>query len=94
MRMRSLGEHGAVRTGRAVALYGLMLLPVALLPAFLGLAGKAYLMGAVALGVGFVGLALHMAARCDDGTARRLFRASLLFLPLLFALMALDKVGP
>jgi len=92
-RMMSMGEHGARRTGWAATLHALALVPVAALPALLGLAGPIYLVGALALGVGFLVLSVHMAVRCDDVVARRLFRGSLLFLPLLFLLMALDRVG-
>ena len=93
-RMMSLGGRGAVQTGRMAVVHGLALVPVALLPAWLGLSGNMYFVGALILSTLFLALAVHMATRCDDTTARRLFRGSLLFLPLLFILMALDKVAP
>jgi len=92
-RMMSMGEHGARRTGWAATLHALALVPVVAAPTLLGLAGPIYLTGALLLGVGFLVLSVHMAVRCDDVAARRLFRGSLLFLPLLFLLMALDRVG-
>ena len=66
------------------------LVAASLVPAMLGLAGNLYLFGALILG-GFV---LMAAARFDDGTleprAVQLLAASLFYLPLVLALLALD----
>jgi protoheme IX farnesyltransferase len=94
LRMLPLVEHGPRRTGLVAVLHALALVPVALIPSLIGLTGTVYLIAALVLGLGFLGLSLHLALRCDDGTARRLFRGSILYLPLLFAVMALDKAGP
>ena len=68
----------------------LALVAASLIPAVLGLAGTLYLYGAVILG-GFV---LVAAARFDDGTLKpravQLLAASLFYLPLVLALLALD----
>jgi len=93
-RMLPHGDSGARRTGWTAALHGAALIPVALLPAVLGMAGNAYFFGALAMALAFFALAVHMAQRCGDGRARLLFRASLIFLPLLFALMVVDRVVP
>ena len=85
---------GERRTGRVAAVHAAALLPVVVLPSVFGLAGSLYLAGAIVLAVGFLAASVHLAARCDDTIARRLFRASLVFLPLLFLLMAFDRVTP
>jgi protoheme IX farnesyltransferase len=68
----------------------LALIAASLMPAVLGLTGALYLAGAVLLG----GLFVVAAARFDDGTLRpravQLLVASLLYLPLVLALLALD----
>jgi protoheme IX farnesyltransferase len=93
-RMLPLVRHGPRRTGLVAVFHALALLPAAALPALLGMAGDLYLAGSLVLSAAYLGLALRLALRCDDRRARRLFRGSLLYLPLLFALMALDKVVP
>jgi len=94
LRMLPGAPGGERRTGRVAVIHALALLPVVALPSVLGLAGRVYLAGGLLLALGFLAASVHLAARCDDTIARRLFRASLLFLPLLLLLMALDRVGP
>jgi heme o synthase len=76
-------------TGRQSVLYALALLLVSLLPAPLGMAGPLYFFGALALGGGFVYYALRLAlSPASHARAAALFRYSLLYLPVLCALMA------
>ena len=75
-------------TGRQAALYAMGLIPVSLLPAVMGLAGRWYFVGALALGVTYLVGALHLLMMPDDVTrARRLFRLSLLYLPALLTML-------
>jgi protoheme IX farnesyltransferase len=77
-------------TGRQAVLYALALLVVSLLPAPLGMAGALYFFGALALGVGFVYYGVRLALAPENHAhASSLFRYSLLYLPVLCALMAL-----
>ena len=68
------------------------LLGVGLLPTLIGLTGPVYFFGAFTLGVFFLGCGLAQALSRSAPAARRLLLASLLYLPTLLALMALDKV--
>lgn len=79
-------------TGRQAALGALALLPVSLLPALAGVGGAVYAVGALVLGVFFVQRAVAFAWSRSPASARGLLRASLLYLPLLLALMFLDRV--
>lgn len=72
----------------------LVLIPVALLPTPLGLAGRLYFAIALVLGVGLLWRAVALACSGSAGDARRLLTASLVYLPVLLATMALDKVPP
>jgi protoheme IX farnesyltransferase len=78
-------------TGQQIVIYTLMLLPVSLLPTVLGLSGKVYLVGAIILGGLFLHSALKAAFSQSRQQARRLLLASVLYLPLLFILMVVDR---
>jgi len=69
----------------------ILLLPLSLTPVFLGRAGLAYLATAVVLGCGFLYLADRLALQRSNAMARRLLHASIIYLPLTFALMVLDR---
>jgi protoheme IX farnesyltransferase len=62
------------------------------LPYATGLFGAIYLVVALTLGVGFVGLALHLLMRPSRAAAIRLHLASLFYLAVLFGAMATDRV--
>ena len=74
-----------------VVLYGMALIPVTLLPVAMRMAGPGYLLAAVALGLAFLGFGIHCAVRKRRADARRLFLASIVYLPALLAAMMLDK---
>lgn len=78
------------QVARQILLYSSALLPVSLLPSLVGVCGFLYFFGALALGMGFVGLSLVSLTRLNE-KARALFRASILHLALLLILMVLDK---
>lgn len=78
-------------TGQQIVIYTVLLIPVSLLPAALGMAGKVYLIGAIILGLAFLFSSLRAAFSKSRQEARRLLLASVIYLPLLFILMVLDK---
>lgn len=78
-------------TGQQIVVYTIMLLPVSLLPTALGMAGNIYLVGALILGLLFLFSSLRAAFSQSRQQARRLLLASVLYLPLLFILMVLDR---
>ncbi len=92
-RMLSRFDPTGIRTGRQTVLYTMALLPVSLLPSFLGVTGRLYAMGAVLLGLGFLGLGLTLLSDRARGQARRVFVGSILYLPALLALMMIDRAG-
>lgn len=79
-------------TGRQVIGYCLALLVVGMLPTFLGMTGFLYCGAAFVLGAGFLACGIHLARSYTEVAARRLLLASLIYLPLTFLLMALDKM--
>ena len=80
------------RTGRQILLYSAALFPVSLLPALVGVAGRAYTVSAVMLGVMFFAFALSCANRRSRAEARKLFFASIIYLPVLLAILMMDQV--
>jgi protoheme IX farnesyltransferase len=83
-------EPDGLRTGRQAVLYALALVPVSLVPALVGVAGLTYFWCALALGVSFLALSARFAALRSEGRARALFYGSLVYLPLIWAVMILD----
>lgn len=79
------------RTGRQAVSHTLGLLPVSLSPFLLGIAGRAYLLGALALGLVFLWFAIRFARTLDKAQARRLFFLSIIYLPVLLGLLVWDK---
>lgn len=80
------------RTGRQVVASTLALVAVSVWTSVLGLTGALYLVGALALGAGFLGFGVWLAGQRSGSSARRLFLASVVYLPVLFLLMVVDKV--
>jgi protoheme IX farnesyltransferase len=67
------------------------LLAVSLLPTLIGLAGAVYFVGALLLGGTFAAFGVQQALAPSASRARRVLLASLLYLPVLLALLAFDK---
>ncbi len=78
-------------TERQIVIGCLALLAVGLLPAVSGLAGVAYFTGALVLGLLFLSFGMAQAVSPSTAAARRVLLASLLYLPALLVLLALDK---
>jgi len=85
-----IDPHGT-STERQIVTGCLALLGVSLLPTLIGLAGGVYFVGALALGIGFVALGAQQAWTPSLIGARRVLFASLLYLPALLTLLALDR---
>ncbi len=81
------------RCGRQAVSHTVVLLGISICPFVLKMAGTAYLFGAVSLGLGFLWFALRFYQHLNVSHARRLFFASILYLPLLLGLLVLDKAG-
>lgn len=82
---------GPAETRRQIWLYSLVLVPLAVVPSVIGLAGPFYAVTSVVLGAVFLYLAWRVRkvteGREADAVAKRLFLYSILYLFLLFAVM-------
>ena len=80
------------RTAHQIILYSLALLTVSLLTTVLELTGALYFFGALTLGIGLLALGVGVAISKTGVRAKRLFLASVIYLPILLVLMIVDKV--
>jgi heme o synthase len=76
---------------RQIVSSSLALVAVSLLPTVIGTSGIAYFATAGALGLGLLGLGLAHANTASTASARRVLMGSLLYLPLLLAILAFDR---
>ena len=74
-------------TGRQALLYSICLIVISLLPGFLGFNSPLYFYGALLLGLTFSAFAAIFLRRRDRDSARNLFFASIIYLPLLLGLL-------
>jgi protoheme IX farnesyltransferase len=84
--------RGDAATRRQILAYAVALVAFTVLPFATGLFGGLYLVAALVLGIGFVGLAAELLVRPSQAAAVRLHLASLAYLALLFCAMAADRV--
>ena len=97
IRMLPVVEPDGKSTGRQILIYSLALIPISLLPTFVGMSGKLYFAGALVLGIALfyvggrlVSLKLATGNARSKQRARQLLQATVFYLPLLFALMMLN----
>ena len=80
-------EPDGRRAGRQAVLYAAALIPCTLAATFVGVAGAIYFSIALVLGIALFVLAVRFAVQRNDATARVLFFASIIYLPLLWIAM-------
>jgi protoheme IX farnesyltransferase len=88
---------GLDETRRQILVYSVLLAPLALVPAFIGLGGIIYLIAATLLGCTLLALALRVyrtrEGRAADRAAKQMFGFSILYLFLLFAVVLFEHAG-
>src|SRR5580692_8559712 len=84
---------GEAATRRQILIYSLILVPLALAPAFTGLGGVAYLAIAALGGIAFVSLAARLFVSKDRADAKRLFGFSIFYLFALFAALLVEHLA-
>jgi len=92
IRLLPVVEPDGCSTGRQIVSNCLALLAAGLLPTLIGLTGPVYFLGAAALGTGLLVCGVVLAVSRSAADARRLVFASLVYLPTLLVLMALNKM--
>jgi heme o synthase len=93
IRMLPVVEPDGRSTARQIVLYAIALIPVSLAPAFLGMSGRIYLVGALLLGLWFLYSGVRVALDRTTARARSVLVSSVLYLPLIYGLMLIDRPG-
>jgi len=93
-------DDGRSTAWRIIA-YSVILIPLSVLPTFMGMAGKIYMVVAVALGFALLYFGIRLAflklplvSPQSKMRARHLLQATVIYLPLLFALMMGNSSTP
>ena len=82
--------HGVEFTKTQILLYTVLLFIVGLIPYLVGMSNWLYLIGAVALNIGFFAYAWKLKFNADDSTAMDTFKFSIVHLMLLFIVLLAD----
>ena len=93
IRMLPVVEPDCRSTARQIVLYGAALIPVSIIPSLLGMSGRLYFAGALLLGLWFLYSGVRVAADRTLARARNVLVASVLYLPLIYGLMLVDRPG-
>jgi protoheme IX farnesyltransferase len=91
LRMVSVEDETGLRTGLHAVVSALVLLPVSLLPTLIASSGIPYAIVAAILSVAFIAFAIRFALHPNRPTARKLFLASITWLPLVLLALILDS---
>ncbi|MBV8709207.1 MAG: UbiA family prenyltransferase [Acidobacteriaceae bacterium] len=92
IRMLPVVEPDGESTARQILLYSVLLIPISLLPKWMGMTGSIYLVGALALGLFFLYSGIRVSMERTKVRARGVLLASVVYLPVLYVLMVLDPV--
>jgi protoheme IX farnesyltransferase len=91
LKMLCVGDLDGRVTFRQAVLYAAALIPISLVPAALGMAGGLYFVGAAVLSGWFAWATARAGRERSPATARRLFLASLVYLPGILVLMVSSR---
>ncbi|MEO6848077.1 MAG: heme o synthase [Chthoniobacterales bacterium] len=91
-RMLTSDDETGSSTSRQAIIYSMALLAVSLLPGLIRMNSPIYFFGAFLLGAGFTGCAVRFSMIRNRNAARLLFFASILYLPILLALMVMTRI--
>jgi len=85
-------DETGTRMGKYMMAFLSFLIVVTLLPSTIGIAGSVYFYGALILGAFFLGTGINFARQKTDDAARIVFFVSIAYLPLLLALLVLNRI--
>lgn len=85
-------DRDGASTRRQIVLNSIAMVAAGLLPVMAGIAGRIYGVAGLVLGLAFLGSTLWYAARDSEARARVVFVGSLLYIPLMLAALAWDRI--
>ncbi len=92
IRMLPVVEPDGESTARQILLYSVLLIPISLLPKWMGMTGSIYMGGAIALGVLYLYSGIRVSLDRSRKRARNVLLASVVYLPMLYILMVIDPI--
>ena len=90
IQMLPVVEPDGESTARQILLYSLLLIPISLLPKWMGMTGTVYLVGALGMGLMFLYAGVQVLFDKTKLKARRVLLTSVVYLPVLYILMVFD----
>ena len=90
IRMLPVVEPDGQSTARQIVLFSVLLIPISLMPKWLGMTGNIYYIGAITIGLLFLYAGVQVSFNRTRMQARRVLLASVVYLPVLYGLMVLD----
>jgi protoheme IX farnesyltransferase len=100
VRMMPVVENDGRRTSRRILFYSIALIPVSMLPFFVSMSGATYLASAFVLGLALLYFGFRLTQSrlqpspgVSKRLARQLLQASVIYLPILFAIMMIDTAS-
>lgn len=91
-KMLPVVEPSGKRMFRQTIAFSILLIGVSLLPTMFGVAGSSYFYGALVSGLFLLAIAFRFARERELADARRLLKATVIYLPVLLLLIVLDAV--
>ena len=92
IKMLPVVEPDGGSTARQILLYSVLLIPISMLPKWMGMTGSVYMVGAIALGLFYLYSGIRVSLDRTKVRARRVLLTSVVYLPLLYGLMVLDPI--
>ena len=89
-KMLPVVDRDGKSTLRQILIYSLALIPVSLIPTWLGISGKIYFLGALAAGIYVLRMSYEFIRSQTMLTAKNLLRATVIYLPILLILIIVD----
>ena len=91
IRMLPVIEPDGESTARRVVACSVLLIPISLVPRLVGMTGSIYAVAAVAAGLGLLYFGVRLGCERTLTSARHVLLASVVYLPMLLAVMVLDR---
>ena len=92
LKMLPVTEPDGSRTNRQIIWHSFLLIPVSVMPVYIGILGMIYFWSAIILGVGYLISGFILAKQYSVDNARFVLRVSVFYLPILFLTIMIDKI--
>ena len=93
LKMLPVTEPDGSRTNRQIIWHSFLLIPVSVVPVYIGILGMIYFWSAIILGVGYLISGFILAKQYSVDNARFVLRVSVFYLPILFLTIMIDKIS-